>query len=310
MKKLTLMQKRAISGLLFVLPFIVGFCIFYIRSIIMTVNFSISDVEVIKDSALAAELGRGYTTKFCGWDNFYYLFRVDNDFTQILLNSISAVVVDIFLILCFSLLMAIMLNQKFFGRSLVRAIFFLPVILNGEAIADALAKATEAIAGGVTVVSAEMSSASSGTSNVDFYMSLFKELAFPDKLLDYVVGAVSRLSSVVSLSGVQIVIFIAALQSIPGSLYEVAKIEGATTYETFWKVTFPMVSPHIVTNVVYTVVDSYTNSEVNQFSYDLIFGEKLSYAYGSASILLSAVLVCIILLVICGLISKRAFYYN
>ena len=147
-------------------------------------------------------------------------------------------------------------------------------------------------------------------SNIEFYLALFEQFGFPDWLLDYVVGAVARISEVISKSGVQIVIFIAALQSIPGALYEVAKIEGATTYETFWKVTFPMVSPHIVTNIVYTVVDSYGQSDVNQYSYNTIFSNNLDYGSGSAMVLISSLLIGLILATICGLISRKAFFYN
>ena len=84
-------------------------------------------------------------------------------------------------------------------------------------------------------------------------MEMFEDLAMPGFLLEYIAEAVNRISDIITASGVQIVIFIAALQSIPGSMYEVAKIEGATAYETFWKVTFPMVMPHIITNIVYMI---------------------------------------------------------
>lgn len=120
------------------------------------------------------------------------------------------------------------------------------------------------MAGGLSGTSADMAaaSASSGTMNMDYLIDLFAQLALPDVVLDYIVGAVSRISDIIQASGVQIVLFIAGLQSIPSSLYEVAKIEGATGYETFWKVTFPMVMPHIITCTIYTIVDAFSKSEV------------------------------------------------
>ena len=106
----------------------------------------------------------------------------------------------------------------------------------------------------------------------------------------------------------QIIIFIAALQSVPGALYEVAKIEGATGYETFWKVTFPMVSPLIITNVVYTIVDSFVDSDVVEKAYDMAF---VNFDWGvSAMSLLSSVIVIALLVIVCKLISKKVFYYN
>ena len=90
---------------------------------------------------------------------------------------------------------------------------------------------------------------------------------------------------------------------------EVAKIEGATGYETFWKVTFPMVMPHIITNVVYTIVDSFTESDVVDLAYDVAF-TQFNYGLSSVFSLVSTVITCVILIAICGAIQKRTFYYN
>ncbi len=300
-RRLTLAQKRAITGFVFISPWLLGFLLYYVRSIFMTVQFSFSDVK--PDTS-------GYTATFNGLENMKYIFLSDPDFNKQLVSSLSNVFIDVPLIIIFSLLMAILLNQKFVGRTVVRAIFFLPVIMGSEAIADAISMARQAMAGGISATSEEVAATMGGGINLDFYLNLFKDIGLPEGILDYVVGAVGRLADVVSLSGVQIVIFIAALQSIAGSLYEVAKIEGATTYETFWKVTFPMVMPHIITCLVYTVVDSFASSDVVQLSYDAIFSQKLSYGYGSAMSLVSMLAVCAVLFLVVAIIQKRTFYYN
>ena len=181
--------------------------------------------------------------------------------------------------------------------------------MNADAIVSAIEMARSAMMGGVSSTSAAIAESSSSGVNMEYYLSLFKGLALPDSLLDYVVGAIGRISDIISASGVQIVIFIAALQSIPSSLYEVAKIEGATGYETFWKVTFPMVLPHIITNIVYTVVDSFTNSQIVDMAYDTAYTDQM-WGLSSAMSLTTTVLVCVILGVVCGLIQKRTFYYN
>ena len=106
----------------------------------------------------------------------------------------------------------------------------------------------------------------------------------------------------------QIIIFIAALQSIPSSMYEVAKMEGATGYETFWKVTFPMVMPHIITNVVYTIVDSFTNSEVVTLARTTM--DQYQYGLSAVFSLSSTIITCAILVVVCAFIQKKTFYYN
>ena len=124
-----------------------------------------------------------------------------------------------------------------------------------------------------------------------------------------IVGAVSRISDIIQASGVQIVLFIAALQSIQPSMYEVAKIEGATGYETFWKVTFPMVMPHIITNTIYTIVDAFSQSEVVNLAYTTAFTES-NYGLSSAFSVISTVITCTMLALVVYFMSKKTFYYN
>lgn len=301
-KGMTLTGKRAVVGLLFISPWIVGFLAFYVRSFIMTIQFALS--EVIVNPGVG-----GYTTRFLGLENFVYEFTKHPSFSQTLVTSLQDILIDVPLIVFFSLFMALLLNKKFTGRTLVRAIFFIPVIMNADAIVSAIEMARIAMMGGVSATSSAIAESTSGGVNMEYYLSLFKELALPDSLLDYVVGAIGRLNDIISASGVQIVIFIAALQSIPSSLYEVAKIEGATGYETFWKVTFPMVLPHIITNIVYTVVDSFTNSQIVDMAYKTAYTDQI-WGLSSAMSLTTTVLVCLILGIVCGLIQKRTFYYN
>ena len=300
-RKMTLTRKRAITGYLFIMPWLVGFLWFYARSLFMTFQFSLNVLEV--------KPGGGYTLTFAGLDNFLYAFRAHASFKQVLTTSIADMLIDVPLITFFSLFMALLLNKKFRGRTLVRAIFFLPVILNSEAIVDATNLARSLMSGGISNAAAEVAEAASGGVSIEYYIQMFGSLGLPMGIIEYIVGAVSRISDIINASGVQIIIFIAALQSIPGSLYEVAKIEGATGYETFWKVTFPMVMPHIIPNVVYTVVDSFTDSEVVELAYDTAFTYN-NYGLSSVMSLVSTVITCLILVIVCRFIQKRAFYYN
>lgn len=265
----------------------------------MTFQFSLSNLTV--------DVG-GYSLSWAGLDNYLYAFTVHGSFKQVLTTSVMNMLVDVPLIIFFSLFMALMLNQKFRGRTLVRAIFFLPVILNAEAIIDAIETAAAMVSSGVSSTSQELASETAGV-GIGYYMELFGNLMISRDLLGYIVGAVNRINNIVSASGVQIVIFIAALQSIPSSMYEVAKIEGATGYETFWKVTFPMVMPHIITNIVYTVVDSFISSDVVTLAYNTAFTE-FNYGLSSVFSLVSTVVTCAILVLVCGFISRKTFYYN
>jgi len=300
-KKMSLSAKRSRTGFLFVLPWLIGFLWFYARSLFMSIQFSLSNLTVSP--------GGGYTLDFVGLDNFIYAFRAHATYKQVLTTSIGNMLIDVPLITFFSLFMAILLNRKFRGRTLVRAIFFLPVILNSEAIVDAMDLARNMMSGGLSNASAEMAQSASSGMGIAYYMQMFGSLGIPESLIEYLMGAVERVSDIINASGVQIIIFIAALQSVPGSMYEVAKIEGATSYETFWKVTFPMVMPHIITNIVYTVVDSFTKSDVVELAYNTAFTES-NYGLSSVFSLCSTAITCLILVIVCGLIQKRTFYYN
>lgn len=302
-KKLTLLQKRMLTGYLFILPWLIGFACLYIRSMFMTGQFAFSELTMDANQG-------GYKLTAVGWENFRYAFKVHGSFKQILTSSVLSMLVDVPLITFFSLFMAMLLNKKFKGRGIVRAIFFLPVILNSGAITAAMELSANMMSGGISTVATEIAATSTSVGvSVDYFIDLFLDLGIPLSLLDYVMAAVSRINDIISASGVQIIIFIAALQAIPGSLYEVSKIEGATGYETFWKVTFPMVMPHIITNVVYTIVDSFTASQVVELAYDTAF-TQFNYGLSSVFSLVSTIITCIILVVVCGAIQKRTFYYN
>ena len=157
-KRLTLLQKRMVSGYLFILPWLIGFIVFYVRSLIMTVQFSFSELTV-------GAVG-GYNLKFIGIDNFIYAFREHGSFKQVLTTSVGDMLLDVPLIIFFSLFMALLLNREFKGRTLVRAIFFLPVILNSAAISEALELSMQMMAGGISAGSSEMAASSGTTVNV------------------------------------------------------------------------------------------------------------------------------------------------
>ena len=301
-KRMTLNQKRMLMGYVFILPWFIGFLYFYAYSIFRTFQFSFSDLTM---SATGP-----YQLEKVGWVNYIHAFRVHGNFNEILTTSIFDILLDVPLIIFFSLFIAMLLNKKFPGRAVIRVIFFLPVIMASEAIVDALTMSMMMMSGGISPVAPEMASSAAGaTVNVSFFLGVFRNLGLSRYLLDYLVEAVARINMIVSASGVQIIIFLAALQAIPASLYEVADIEGATGYETFWKVTFPLVMPHIITNVVYTIVDSFTKSNVVTLAYETAFS---NFQFGLSSVfsIVSTIVTLAILFVICWLIQRRTFYYN
>jgi len=295
--------RRAVNGWLFILPWFIGFALFYVRSLYQTIQFSLNELTVLPAG--------GYELDFVGLKNYITAFTGHGTFKQTLTTSLMNMVVDVPLIIFFSLFVAMLLNRKMKCRGLVRAIFFLPVLMNSEAISGTLEFAAQMMAGGLNGTSAEMAEAASSGSavNMAYFVALFGEIALPTTVLDYIVGAVGRISDIIQASGVQIVLFIAALQSIQPSMYEVAKIEGATGYETFWKVTFPMVMPHIITNTIYTLVDAFSQSEVVNLAYTTAFTES-NYGLSSAFSVISTLITCTVLALVVYFMSKKTFYYN
>ena len=292
-------QKNAVRGLWFILPWLIGFLVFYAGCLVQLGEFSLSRIGL--------DAAAGMTKEYIGFGNYIEAFTSHATFKQTLASSVIDMLIDLPMIIFFSLFVAMLLNRRFKGRALVRAIFFLPIILSADAVGSAITRATELVNAGVS--SASLETAQAGTVSVAYYMDLFGDLAIPQSVLGYIVDAVNRISSIIKGSGVQIILFIAALQSIPGSLYEVARIEGATGYESFWKVTFPMVMPHIITNTIYTVVDRFSSGEVIKLA-TRTYKELYNYGLSSAFSVVSTLITILLLGLIVYLLNRRTFYYN
>ncbi|WOC31538.1 MULTISPECIES: carbohydrate ABC transporter permease [Caproicibacterium] len=298
----TLESRQRAVGLLFIAPWAVGFIAFFAYDLVQTILFSFNKLT-IKD-------GGGYTLQYVGGSNFNYALRSSAVFVQQLLSSTGTIVIDVPLIIFFSLFIAVLLNRQFKGRALVRAIFFIPVIMACPAITEALAVNMQNMMGGVSTaaVAATNSQQTTGFNITSITMAL-TDFGMPKQIIEYLIAAVGKLYEIVRNSGVQIIVFLAALQAIPKSMYEVAQIEGATGYETFWKITFPMVSPLILTNVVYTIVDLYAQSDIITLEQTTAFSQ-MNFGLSAAMCLISSAVICSII-GICGfLISRKVFYQS
>lgn len=136
---------------------------------------------------------------------------------------------------------------------------------------------------------------------------ILSDIGLPLSFVDYIVDAILRIYEIITSSGVQILIFLAALQSVPGAMYEVAKIEGATAYESFWKITFPLVSPLILTNVIYTIIDSFSGSAVTKMIFTTAFTTQ-NFGLSAAMSWIYTVIISIILVIVGYVLSKRVHY--
>lgn len=305
-------KKKAIWGIVFIIPLLIGFGYFFLIPFITTVVYSFSYVQSLGNNPVTGDF-IGITTEGIGFDNYQYVLNQHTTFKETIVSSFGSTILEVPLILIFSLIIAVVLNSKFKGRALVRAIFFMPVIFNSQAVDIAMST-------GAPLASA--------TENVtaDLFASMFNFSDFlvmaniPLIFVNFLSNATGSIYNVISYSGVQILIFLSGIQAVPKHLYEAAKMEGATQYEIFWKITFPMVSPLMLTTAVYTVVDSFLRSNLvniigvfaNNKFIDLVNGlggVTYSGIHAAMSWLFALSSILLISIVLIG-ISRMVFYYD
>ena len=292
---------RARAGWMFVIPFLIGFILIYLPIVF----------ESIKSSFCTTHLLKG--TTFVGWENyskalFEYTTSGGETFVTIMMSGLQQLALDIPAILIFSLFMAVLLNQKMAGRAVFRAIFFVPVILSTGIMESIEAGNVFGESSGINT-GEEESTTDQIVSLMDIE-ALFQNLMVGQELAVYVTSLINNIFAIVNRSGVQMLIFLAGLQSISPAIYESCQIDGATRWETFWKITFPMISPMILVNGVYTIIDSFTTESNQVMSY-------ISNAYSASnggSELSSAmawiyfIIVMLIVAAIAGIMSAFVFY--
>ena len=291
-RRLSFSQQRAMCGFLFCLPFVAGFLLLFLAPMIQSIRYAFSTIQ----------LGQtGMTLSFVGLKNFRTALFADPEYVRTIAESVGSMVLQGPVILVFSLFISLLLNQKFRGRTLARAIFFLPVIVVSGIILEILSTdylSTAIMSGEETI------GAFRGMESHDILVAM----GIPQQLIDLMIPVVYDIFNLVWSSGVQILMFLAGLQTIPSSLYECAKLEGATGWEMFWKITFPLISPMLLMNVVYSVVDFFTTSAnpvirmINQQTGNMRF----EYAAGLSWMYLLVVLV--LLGIVYKLMSKHIVY--
>ena len=294
-------RRKARAGWFFVLPFLIGFVLIYLPMVWQSLQISFSKIVIGGASGT-------YDMVWVGFQNYSDAIQVDPEFTQILLKGLGSLAVDIPAILIFSLFMAIMLNQKMVGRAVFRSIFFIPVVLSTgimESIAamDVLTdymESGEGIDDGSGQTTEQLVSA-------DDLALLFANMKVGAELVETVTGLVNNIFDIVNRSGVQMLIFLAALQSISPAIYESCKIDGATAWETFWKITLPMISPMILVNGVYTIIDSFTTESNPVMVYvQKVYSEEQEMSTAMAWIYF--VIVGLIVALIAAVMSGFVFY--
>ena len=293
---------NAIAGILFCLPFIIGFLLFLCYPLGMSLYMTLNRVS--------ATPGQGLKFEWLGfWNsssNFYWIFRIDKDYLEALAQELERMLLFVPGILVFSFFMASLLNQEFRGRTVVRAIYFLPVILSAGVFLGL--ESNNQLLSSIADAMKEENSAAVITKTLE---DILLQGETGNKFFQYVIDIVGQVYDIAMSSGIQIIIFLSGLQTIPPSMYEAAKMEGCTGWESFWKITFPMISSMILVNVVYTVIDFFTRTDSRLMQ---VINETLliRFEYGkmAAESWIFFGIIALFLGIVFLIFSRRVYYHD
>jgi ABC-type sugar transport system permease subunit len=281
---LTLRQRQALTGYLFVTLWLVGFSMFLMIPLVRNGIWSLTD----KNMQNVTE-----PLNYIGVENYVEAFTIDIEFVPYLLETLRNLLIDVPIILAFSLAVALLAMQDVPGSLLFRAIFFLPVVIGSAAVIGRLFD----MSGGQLVLFRGAGA------------QQFLQIYLGDNLPTFM-QFLNRSIFVLWRSGVQILIFVAGLKSIDPALYEAAKVDGASVWGQFWKVTLPMLSPVMLVNIVYTIIDSFTDffNRVLWYIRLVTFRTDLRLGYPSALGFIYFILVFILVILVFVAVSRFTFY--
>jgi ABC-type sugar transport system permease subunit len=303
-KSASLDRRKARAGWIFVLPFIIGMAIIYLPVIYDSVKYSFNEIKILQ--------GGGYQLNWVGLENYQEALFVDPSYVRTLTSGVQQLIFDIPAIVIFALFVAVLLNDKMVGRAAFRAIFFVPVILATGLISDIDLGNTLLSYMGDTSRGIDTGEEVNTTTQIVSLADigwLFRNMAVGTELVAYVTGAVNNIFDIINRSGVQMLIFLAGLQSISPAIYESCSIDGASAWETFWKITIPMISPMILVCTIYTVIDSFTASSNSVMRYiSAIYNEPGGNVLSSAMSWMYFLIVVLIIAVVSAVLSAYVFY--
>ena len=286
LKKNTSMESlKQRYGYSFVFHWVIGLVVFFFGPVLYSIRYAFSDITVTAS---------GFKLDFVGIRNFKESLFENPTYLDQIRDSIGAMFYTLPMVLALSLILAVLLNQKFCGRTVMRIFFFLPVIIESSVILRLMSDSS--INASIFNLSTE------GTGIVD-YNTVISNLRLPPQLSSFLTFFLSNAVSLTWSCGVQIILFLAGLQSIPESLYEVSKIEGANKWEEFWQITVPMLRHVLSLVIIYTMISKFTASDNKIVSYSIELMRNLNYHTASAMLWFYFVIV----LAVIGLVL---FLYN
>jgi len=283
---------KARAGYSFIALWLLGFVLFFILPFIQSVRYSFSTMNITPGNVQLT---------FVAFENYENALFVDTNFLPSFINSVTMVFTKTPLIILFSLFIAIIINKKFRGRTFFRAVFFIPIIVTGGVVIDIIN--SDSILN--MIMNGERAAMMFDSISTE---SILKNMEISSVISNYIVEIVAEILNISWYSGIQILLFLAGLQSVSPSLYEVSKVEGATAWDDFWKITIPMLSPIILVNIMYTIIDIFINYSNPTFKYIQEIQSKINFPLASAMAIICFIFVFITIGVIYLIINKRIYY--
>ena len=298
-RKVGLMGRRALYGYLFILPFIIGFIFFMLKPLVQSLNMALSDVTIST---------QGFELAYNHFANFKSAFLIDAEFNRMLVEGIVQMFFRSIATIVFSFFVALLLNQNFKGRTLARSIFFLAVILSSGVLVGLESSNT---------LMAQLKDTIEEQGNANTITGLLERILVSEssgvegisgKVFKTVFEIIDSIYDVAMASGIQIIIFISGLQNISPSMYEAAQMEGCTSWESLWKITVPMISPLLLVNWIYTIIDFFMKSD-NELMMKIRNEMVLQLDFGFSSAMAWIYFVaCMLIIGISSLIISKVVY--
>lgn len=287
LKKLPYSTKKKIYGFLFITPWLLGFLLFFAVPFFQSCLYGFQDLKTSTEGMIGT---------WVGLDNFSYALFRDTEFLVQCAGSLRDLV-TVPLILVYSICFALLLKKDYPGRTLMRAIAFLPVIIGSGVLMDIMK--SDVFATSVNGAESTYLFTSSGLTG------FFQSMGLPVEIINFINEVISKIFDLTWRSGVQILLFLAGLHNIPSYVYEAADIEGANGLEQFFKITLPMLTPMILLNVVYSVIDIFADygNKIIQMIYNMAFS-SVRFGYSSALSILYFIMVAVVLIIL-FLVMKR-----
>lgn len=264
--KNSLERNRAKAGYTFIAHWVIGLLLFFIVPLVNSIIYGFNDIQVQPG---------GIESKFIGFKNYSDLLLKDATYLDDLRNSIGLMFYSLPIIIALSLILAVLLNQSFKGRTVFRAIFFIPVLLSNSVVMNLL--------NSELITMPLFSSGEAGTGIIN-YNEIIASLNFPDQVTPFLVFLLSNTIDLIWSCGVQTILFLAGLQSISPSFYEVSKIEGANKWEEFWLITVPSLRHIISLVLIYTMIELFTS--MDNVVVSKAYNEMVNQNYGVSSAML------------------------